>query len=269
VIEFVTSPTEDWLKTELSHCSAQFLISSPYVGTWLSTLNQSVRPTIRKVLLTRTDLRDFASGASDLDALCVLASRGTEIISSHRLHAKVYVIDDLCTLVTSANATFSGMRGNLECGVVIRGAQDVRQAAQLILSAFGASESPQQWTLAELETLKEPVQGLKEILSTRLIAPGIEDRALPNVSLNTPVGQLLRTHLPGWTRLALEGVQMQQQDIFDLDSLDATCSPVAAERYPNNRHVRAKLRQQLQRLRDLGLIEFLGGGLYRRNGSAA
>lgn len=34
--------------------------------------------------------------------------------------------------------------------------------------------------------------------------------------------------------------------------------------YPHNQNVRPKLRQQLQRLRDRGYIEFSGGGRYRR-----
>ena len=33
--------------------------------------------------------------------------------------------------------------------------------------------------------------------------------------------------------------------------------------HPNNLHVRDKIRQQLQRLRDLGFLEFLGGGMYQ------
>ena len=33
--------------------------------------------------------------------------------------------------------------------------------------------------------------------------------------------------------------------------------------HPDNRHVRDKIRQQLQVLRDLGLVEFLGRGRYR------
>lgn len=33
--------------------------------------------------------------------------------------------------------------------------------------------------------------------------------------------------------------------------------------YPMNRHVRQKIRQELQVLRDQGFIEFLGGGRYR------
>jgi len=36
-----------------------------------------------------------------------------------------------------------------------------------------------------------------------------------------------------------------------------------AKLHPQNRHVRDKIRQQLQVLRDLGLLEFLGGGSYR------
>lgn len=33
--------------------------------------------------------------------------------------------------------------------------------------------------------------------------------------------------------------------------------------HPQNRHVEEKIRQQLQRLRDLGFLEFVGRGNYR------
>jgi type II restriction enzyme len=33
--------------------------------------------------------------------------------------------------------------------------------------------------------------------------------------------------------------------------------------HPGNRHVRDKIRQQLQILRDMHFVEFLGGGFYR------
>jgi type II restriction enzyme len=35
------------------------------------------------------------------------------------------------------------------------------------------------------------------------------------------------------------------------------------ELHPDNRHVRDKIRQQLQVVRDLGFVEFLGRGRYR------
>src|SRR5689334_18268555 len=39
--------------------------------------------------------------------------------------------------------------------------------------------------------------------------------------------------------------------------------PDLAKLHPDNRHVRDKIRQQLQVLRGLGLLEFLGAGSYR------
>jgi hypothetical protein len=39
--------------------------------------------------------------------------------------------------------------------------------------------------------------------------------------------------------------------------------PELAKKYPGNRNIRAKIRQQLQRLRDQKKIDFLGDGTYR------
>ena len=36
------------------------------------------------------------------------------------------------------------------------------------------------------------------------------------------------------------------------------------EKHPSNQHIPDKIRQQLQQLRDLGLIEFLGNGRYKK-----
>jgi len=54
-----------------------------------------------------------------------------------------------------------------------------------------------------------------------------------------------------------------------MDDVLVACAPLAVERYPDNRHVREKLRQQMQRLRDLGLVLFLGRGRYERLASAS
>ena len=70
--------------------------------------------------------------------------------------------------------------------------------------------------------------------------------------------------LTGWTQLTFEGVLQVGDRDFSLDDLFALCEPRAREQYPNNKHVRAKLRQQLQRLRDLEALEFLGRGRYRK-----
>ena len=52
------------------------------------------------------------------------------------------------------------------------------------------------------------------------------------------------------------GEQFELEDVYAFEDR-------LAETYPENRHVRAKIRQQLQVLRDEGLVEFLGDGEYR------
>ena len=66
----------------------------------------------------------------------------------------------------------------------------------------------------------------------------------------------------GWTLDVLNAIHSLKKKEFSL--VDAyTLEPELSKLYPANRHVRDKIRQQLQVLRDLHLLEFLGGGCYR------
>lgn len=47
-----------------------------------------------------------------------------------KMHAKIAVADQASLLVTSANLTASGMNNNIEAGVVIRGGEAPRRAAE-------------------------------------------------------------------------------------------------------------------------------------------
>jgi type II restriction enzyme len=66
----------------------------------------------------------------------------------------------------------------------------------------------------------------------------------------------------GWTLDVLQVVQSLGKLEFTLADVYAHADALA-KLHPNNAHVRDKIRQQLQVLRDLGLLEFLGSGSYR------
>ena len=68
----------------------------------------------------------------------------------------------------------------------------------------------------------------------------------------------------GWQKLTLRGVLAMSEYEFGVQKLLDVCAPMAAKKYPKNHHVRDKLYQQLQMLRDKGLVEFLGPGRYKR-----
>jgi type II restriction enzyme len=66
----------------------------------------------------------------------------------------------------------------------------------------------------------------------------------------------------GWTLDVLNVLRKLGETEFGLGDVYAAEQGLA-RLHPANRHVRDKIRQQLQILRDLGFVQFLGGGEYR------
>jgi type II restriction enzyme len=72
----------------------------------------------------------------------------------------------------------------------------------------------------------------------------------------------LQVEKRGWTLDVLQVVQSLGKLEFTLADVYAHAAALA-RLHPNNAHIRDKIRQQLQVLRDLGLLTFLGSGSYR------
>lgn len=66
----------------------------------------------------------------------------------------------------------------------------------------------------------------------------------------------------GWVALVLRIVELLPQE-FTLQQVYAYEKELAKS-YPANQNIRAKIRQQLQIIRDLGLIQFMKPGVYRK-----
>ena len=66
----------------------------------------------------------------------------------------------------------------------------------------------------------------------------------------------------GWTLDVLTVVRALGRDNFILSDV-YSCAADLRLLHPGNRHVEAKIRQQLQRLRDMGFLDFVGRGQYR------
>jgi type II restriction enzyme len=65
----------------------------------------------------------------------------------------------------------------------------------------------------------------------------------------------------GWLFEILKKIEKLNRDVFFLD--DVYGFELELKKiYPENRNIKPKIRQQLQKLRDLGYIEFLGSGKY-------
>jgi type II restriction enzyme len=114
------------------------------------------------------------------------------------------------------------------------------------------------WVGCNIRLDRIPPDGEIAIISDGICLPKSDVRSrfrrfLPLVNL--PADQR------GWTTLTLSIIRTLGKTRFELSDLYAR-EHQFAETYPGNRHVRAKIRQQLQVLRDLGVLAFEGGGRY-------
>ena len=138
----VISPSDSWLRKAVGDCKNSFSVASPYIGSYLVTASRSLEPHAELTVLTRTLLAEFAGRSSDLEAVIQLAKRAGGVLSLSSLHAKTYIVDERCALITSANATHSGMHRNWECGYELTQKSDVKTLRQMLLNGFGSTPPP-------------------------------------------------------------------------------------------------------------------------------
>lgn len=67
----------------------------------------------------------------------------------------------------------------------------------------------------------------------------------------------------GWVIEILNCINRIDSEVFVLNDV-YKFENTLSQSYPSNKHIKDKIRQQLQILRDRGFIEFLGNGIYRK-----
>ena len=122
---FLQKNWADELSSLLSNTENHLLISSPFVSREgadfvLGHLGSNTRSGIRLHFLTNLSPQNICQGATDPEAVRSLAEHITSTTVTHlpRLHAKVYLADTKCAIVTSGNLTGGGLMRNQEYGVL-------------------------------------------------------------------------------------------------------------------------------------------------------
>ncbi len=270
-IEIVRSPWQRTLLDAASRTRERLRIASPYIKSDAARSVLDVVPERLPInVLTDFHLRSFEAGASDLDAFGLLFERGATVRHRDRLHAKLYIFDTQQAIVTSGNLTPSGLSRNLEYGVALHDPSLVEHIAiefDSLFSARGKTSPVTSEIMTDARAILEQIPHPDRRSDRRLAAasrrllepePEAESRAFRSGSETVLAG------LTGWKREVFR--LLDQPDLPDRFALDDAyrLEPILARKFPQNANIRPKIRQTLQYLRDLGLLEFIGRGEYRK-----
>lgn len=262
-MKIVQTPSLPWLRAAAATCTARLDISSPFIGHALVEFLSELPDSVTKTILTRRRLVDFASGTSDIHAVLAIAQNGSTVLGLDRLHAKVYVFDENVALVTSANATYSGFHRNAECGLALRDTPLASELASCVRSGFGASPSPTIWNEIQLRSILPAVERLKERIPPRTKVRIVEGEESDEIAISLEEAENLLSSTARWTQLVFRNLFQFGTDEFTTQDVVKVSAQDITREFPANRHPREKIRQQLQVLRDLGLVQFLAPGRYR------
>lgn len=136
------------VKAELEAARHSVQVISAYCkNDAIAALDGYINPEIHdKRIMLRFRMDDILKGSSDLSVARFCLDRGWKIFVRFDLHAKTYIVDNKRGIVTSANATNSGLglgkRPNLEMGTLVAIEQDdIKKIDRLFNDAIVLNEN--------------------------------------------------------------------------------------------------------------------------------
>lgn len=250
----VTTPFRAEFLEHCSNANKSISLCAPFVkqDVVLDVISSKLSSTPIK-LVTRISLESFHRKASDSEALQTVLTNNGEVYNVSNLHAKIFIFDDAECYITSSNLTSRGLERNYEYGIY---SNDI-MFVQSVVNDFNQLISDKQTGRIKSEHVSKIDKILKSI-------PNFSKTPYPTLRLDfegikTPITD----NLHGWKLAVFNAL-----DSLDITEFDTSVSNQIAEQlgvlYPANSNRQAKVRQVLQQLRDIGLIQFVSPGKYAK-----
>ena len=265
--QIITNPTTDILLDQVRNSHEQLFVC-PFIKANIAKLIlDNISAESKTLVLTSYKLTNFYRGSSDLTALKSFIQKSVPVRNLPGLHAKTYIFDSDRAIITSGNLTLGGLNNNYECGVLIDDAKTVSKLKSDFLIIFKDKDRVSIVT-EEIISITEGI--LAKVPKEKKVKFEKSDKELfpqkvyePEDDLYDAGVETITNTLSGWRLDVFNLIVKIPLNLFTLDDVYAFIKQLQ-ELHPENRHVKAKIRQQLQELRDLGLIEFSGKGVYRK-----
>lgn len=188
--------------------------------------------------------------------------------SYHQLHAKIFIFDKKKSVVTSGNLTTGGLLNNYEYGLLINDEELSHEISEDYKKVFKNEEVTGKITE---EIIRKASQILQSVPKERKPKFELKDKELfkrvseEDIEVDRYEGGIesINQNLTGWVKDVFIVLNENPNDVLKLNDIYKYEDRLKLL-HPRNQYVKDKIRQQLQVLRDLGLLQFLDRGVYRK-----
>ncbi len=261
-MEILKTPWRKNLMELVSQSKKSIKITSPFVKENVCNELLSFKNSNTSLeLITSFKLMNIYSGSLDLSALeNVIKNKGV-VKNFPKLHSKIYLFDDKKVIITSGNLTNGGLLNNYEYGIYTENLEIVSKVIE-DFSSISSNENIGNIKLTDIDVVRKILAKIPPSESIKLPKFEIEspEEKFDIIEVNNDI---ISSSLTGWKLEVFKCAQLIPNQIFSLKEINKFELQLK-QKYPSNQHITDKIRQQLQNLRDLGLLEFLGNGQYKK-----
>ena len=265
MFEIINSPWEKTFVRLLRKATATVYLASPFIKSQTASLiTQNIANGIDFRYINSFKLAYFHNGASDLDALSILMKDNCKQKNVPNLHAKLFIFDD-AAIITSGNLTPGGLKNNLEYGILVQDSL-ITEIKHDYLTIFNNPDHPK----ITSEIINKAQDILSAVPKEKRRKIGVADKSLfaeitATEELFDGGSESVISSLTSWKKDVFECLLKIPNEVFTLKQVYSFEKQLNIV-HPNNRTIQQKIRQQLQYLRDIGLVEFIDGkpGVYRK-----
>lgn len=260
-MHLIRNPWDNLFYTLIRDCKKSLKITSPFVKRKIVTdLLSNKSKQVNLQLITSCKLINFYRSVSDTDALKDILNNDGKIYNYQALHAKIYLFDDSKAVVTSSNLTEKGLKNNFEYGIYLDEPVLIKQ----IDKDFNDLIKNENTGIVKNENLTNIDKILNSVpKEKRMQLPRIQFEKAEEQDLYTGGVESIISNLKGWRLDVFQCLLKIKPDVFKLIDVYAFEQELKSK-HPENLYVKDKIRQILQNLRDIGLIQFLSSGVYKK-----
>ena len=258
MISIVKTPSKDSFFSLIKEANKEMLFCAPFIKKEIvDEILSNRKPGVVLEVITSANLANFVNGSLDVEAIKTLLEAGIKVLNFQNLHAKIYLFDNKKALVTSANLTNNALYNNYEYGLLLH--EDEKETVDAIYSDFIMMMDSELCGSFDENSIKEIEKFVKTFGNNKLTHIDDEgDSVLP-----IDESDKISNNLKGWKKDVFNCLQLLDKQDFTISDV-YSFEDVLYEKHPTNNHVRPKIRQTLQYLRDLGFVKFVKPGVYKK-----
>ncbi len=242
-MQIITQHWENDLIELVKGANEKIYLSSPFIKTPVAKLIiDNKNKGVDCKLLTKFTLSNMRGGGLDLSAVQAFKNSGFSPKNIDSLHAKIFIFDNKA-IVTSANLTNSGLHNNLEYGVLLKNETQIEKD---FLSYYNNTNYQ--------HIQDEHISKAQKILSK---LPKIQKSKNLNGEMQIFAKELDKNLSTG-NQKVFDGIEQIGSEIFITQDIYQFKGQFSGKTPENT------IRRNLQELRDIGLLEFVEKGVYKK-----